>query len=116
MREFIYNSDNSIKISFSDIPNFNQLASIKVIYLLNNFERRNAFLTESDTVNVLNKSLPNIIEVEFVEIPKHEVVHRTIKGIIKNGTLTIVSITKTKTTLPDYFHEIEFEDGYKLGN
>ena len=114
VRELTFNLNNTLQIPYSDIPNFSQLASIRIEYLLNGTEKRYDFLTENNTVNVKKGDIPNIIVVEFVEAPKKEVVYRTIKGIIQKGTLVIISATKTKINLPDYYPEIEFEDKYEL--
>ena len=60
------------------------------------------------------RNISNIINVEFIERPQKEIVYRTIRAVVKNDTLTIVSSSKTKTILPDYHREIEFEDSYSL--
>ena len=113
-KTFTLSPDNSVIIPFADIPNLDKLASIRVEYLLNFKEKRFGFLTENKTANVKQLDVPNIINVEFVEKPKKEIVYRTIKTIVQNDTLRIVSSSKTKTILPDYFRDIEFEDSYSL--
>lgn len=114
IREYVLNSNNILQIPFNSIPNFNQLASIRIEYLLNHIGKRYEYLTENETVNVKKGDIPNTIVVEFIEAPKKEMVYRTIKGIIQKDVLSIVSTAKTKTSLPDYFREIEFEDKYEL--
>jgi hypothetical protein len=111
---FTLTADNSVIIPFADIPNLHKLASIRVEYLLNFTEKRFNFLTENKAVNVKQADIPNIINVEFVEKPKKEIVYRTIKSVVKDGNLKILSITKTKVNLPDYYRDIEFEDSYEL--
>lgn len=111
---FTLNENNSVVISYKDIPNLDKLAAIRIEYLLNYTEKRFNYLTENKTINRKEGDMPNIIEVEFVEKPKKEIVYRIIKAIVQNDTLRIVSSSKTKTILPDYFREIEFEDSYSL--
>jgi hypothetical protein len=111
---FTLNENNSVVISYKDIPNLDKLAAIRIEYLLNYTEKRYNYLTENKTINRKEGDVPNIIEVEFVERPKKEIVYRTIKTIVQNDTLRIVSTSKTKTILPDYFRDIEFEDSYSL--
>jgi hypothetical protein len=111
---FTLTADNSVVIPFADIPNLDKLASIRVEYLLNFTEERFNFLTENRAVNLKQKDIPNIINVEFVEKPKKEIIYRTIKSIVKDGNLKILSTTKTTVNLPDYYRDIEFEDSYAL--
>lgn len=108
------NSDNSIIIPYKDVPNLNKLAAIRVEYLLNYTEKRYNYLTENKTINVKQGDVPNIIDVEFLESPRKEIVYRTIKAVVQKDILKIVSISKTKTILPDYYREIEFEDSYSV--
>lgn len=107
-------TNNSVVIPYKDIPNFNKLAAIRIEYLLNYTEKRHNYLTENKTVNIRQGDIPNIINVEFVESPNKEMVYRTIKAVVKDDTLKITSNSKTKTTLPDYYRDIEFEDSYTL--
>lgn len=111
---FTLNENNSVVISYKDIPNLDKLAAIRIEYLLNYTEKRYNYLTENKTINRKEGDVPNIIEVEFVEKPKKEIVYRTIKAVVKSDTLKIVSSSKTKIILPDYYRDIEFEDSYSL--
>jgi len=113
-KTFYLNANNVIEIPFQDIPNLIKLAAIKIEYQLSSEEKRFGYLTENKFLNIKNRDLPNIIGVEFVETPKTEIVHRTIKGIIRNNALSIISTIKTQTTLPDYHDEIMFENSYTL--
>jgi hypothetical protein len=112
--EFVLKTENTLEIPFKDIPNLSQLASIRIEYQLDFAEKRYSYITEYNTVNVKQGDIPNVISVEFVEKPKREIVYRTIKGVIRADTLVIVSINKTKTVLPEYYRDIEFEDSYVL--
>ena len=114
--EKILNLDrnNELEISFQDITSINKLAAIRIEYLLNDEQKRFGYLTQNKIINKKNSDLPNIIRVEFVENPKKEIVYRTIKGIVQNGVLVIVSTAKSKTTLTDYHSEIMFEKSYAL--
>ncbi len=111
---FALDKNNSVIIPYADIPNLDKLAAIRIEYLLNYTEKRYNYLTENKTINRKEGDVPNIIEVEFVESPKKEIVYRTIRAVVKNDTLRIVSSSKTKTILPDYNRDIEFEDSYSL--
>ena len=111
---FTINPDNSIQILFNDIPDFNQLSGIKIVYQINSTEKRYDFLTQNNPVNSKKSDIPNVISVEFVERPKKEMVYRVVKAVITGDTLQILSVSKTKTTLPDYNLEIEFENNYVL--
>ncbi|GGA92499.1 hypothetical protein GCM10011511_14850 [Puia dinghuensis] len=111
---FTLRSDNTLAINFREIPNLSQLASIKVEYSLNPNEKRYVYLTENKIANIREGAIPNIIGIEFIEVQRKEIVYRTIKGVLQNNLLVIVSASKTKATLPDYFREIEFENGYVL--
>jgi hypothetical protein len=113
-KAFTFKSDNTLGINFTDIPHLKQLAAIRIEYQLNPKEIRYTYLTENKTVNLRKENIPNIIAVEFVEMPKKEAVYRTIKSIIQNDSLVIISVSKTKTTLLDYFGHIEFENRYVL--
>ena len=108
------NSNNSIEISFTEIPNIDKLAAIRIEYLLTSSEKRFGYITENKTVNVKEKDIPNVVEIEFVELPKKEIVYRTTIGKIENDQLEIVSSTLTKTSLPHYLKEIGFEKYYKI--
>jgi len=113
-RTFSLNADNSIIIPYKEVANLDKLAAIRIEYLLNYTEKRYNYLTENKTINVKQVDVPNIIDVEFLENPRKEIVYRTIKAVVKNETLKIVSSSKTKTILPDYYRDIEFEDSYTL--
>lgn len=113
-KTFTLDANNSVVIPYKYIPNLDKLAAIRIEYLLNYTEERYNYLTENKTINVKQRDVPNIIDVEFVEKPKKEIVYRTIRAVVKNNTLGIVSISKTKTILPDYYRDIEFEDSYSL--
>lgn len=101
-------------ILFKDVPNLDKIAALRIEYLLNFTEKRYTYLTENKTVNIKENDLPNIINVEFIERPKKEIVYRTITALVKKDKLKIISISKTKTTLPDYKSEIQFEESYSL--
>ncbi len=106
--------DNTIEIPFKDIPNYKKLSAIRIEYRLNFSETRYNYLTQNNPLNTKKSDVPSIINVEFVEHPKKEMVYRTVKGIIKNDTLIIVSTTTTKTILPDYNRNLEFENNFVL--
>jgi hypothetical protein len=108
------NKNNELEISFQDISSIYKLAAIRIEYLLNDNQKRFGYLTQNKILNIKNGNLANIIKVEFVENPKKEIVYRTIKGLVQNGALVIVSTTKSKITLPDYHSEIMFEKSYAL--
>jgi hypothetical protein len=109
-----FNEDNSIEIPFKEIPNHKKLASIRIEYYLSENEKRFAYITEGNIANVKEKDIPNIVEIEFVEQPIKEIVYRTTIGKLDGQKLEIVSSTKTKTSLPDYLKEIDFEKYYEL--
>ena len=111
---FSLDANNSVVIPYKNIPNLNKLAAIRIEYLLNYTDKRYNYLTENNTVNVKQGDIPNIIDVEFVERPKKEIVYRIISAVVKKNTLRIVTNSKTKTILPDYHSDIEFEDSYSL--
>ncbi|RED26691.1 hypothetical protein BD847_0613 [Flavobacterium cutihirudinis] len=113
-REYVLNENNSVEIPFLEIPNLEKLASFRVEYQLNVNEKRFGYITENKITNLKEKDIPNIIEIEFVEIPNKEIVYRTTLGRIKDRKLEIISSDKTKTTLPDYFDEIAFEKYYEI--
>ncbi|NCD71574.1 hypothetical protein [Mucilaginibacter agri] len=106
--------NNDLEISFQDISSIDKLAAIRIEYLLNKEQKRFGYLTQNKIVNIKNGDLPNIIRVELVENPKKEIVYRTIKGLVQNDSLVIVSTAKSKITLPDYHSEIMFEKSYTL--
>lgn len=111
---FDIKSDKTIEIPFKDIPNFQRLSALSIEYKLNFTDIRNTYLTQNNPLNRKKIDIPNVISVEFVERPKNDIVYRKIKGFIKNDTLIIVSATKTKTFLPDYNRELEFENNFTL--
>ena len=111
---FHINKNNELEISFQDISSIDKLAAIRIEYLLNDEQKRFGYLTQNKILNIKNGNLPNIIRVEFVENPKKEIVYRTIKGLLQNGALVIVSTKKNKIILPDYHSEIMFEKSYAL--
>lgn len=113
-KTFYLNTNNSLVIPYKDIPNLDKLAAIRIEYLLNYTEKRYNYLTENKTINVKQGNIPNIISVEFIERPLKEIVYRTIRAVVKNEILIIVSNSKTKTILPDYYRDIEFEESYTL--
>lgn len=113
-KTFTLDENNSVVISYKDIPNIDKLAAIRIEYLLNYTEKRYGYLTENKIVNRKNGDVPNLIEVEFIERPRKEMVYRAIKAVVKNDILKIVSSSKTKIILPDYYDDIEFEDSYSL--
>jgi len=105
---------NTLEIPFKDIPKYNQLASIKIEYQLNDSLKRNDYLTTNRFVNLRQHDIPNIISVIFVERPKSEMIQRVTTGVIRNGKLFIVSTEKSVSKLKDYGENFEFEDGYVL--
>lgn len=109
-----FNPQNSIEIPFSEIPNLDKLASIRIEYYLNGNEKRYTYITENEVLNIKEKDIPNIVEIEFVEEPIKEIVYRTTLGKLEGKKLEIISSTKTKTSLPEYLTEIGFEKYYKL--
>ena len=109
-----FNTDNSIDISFLEIPYHEKLASIRIEYYLSASEKRYAYITEGKTVNEKENDIPNIVEIEFVEKPTKEIVYRTTIGKLLDEKLEIVSNVKTKSSLPEYFGEISFEKYYEL--
>ena len=111
---FSLDANNSVIIPYKDIPNLDKLAAIRIEYLLNYTEKRYNYLTENKMINVRQGDVPNIIDVEFLERPRKKIVYRTIKAVVTNDTLKIVSNSKTKTILPDYYRDIEFEASYSL--
>lgn len=109
-----FNQDNSIEIPFVDIPNLEKLAALRIEYQLNSSEKRFAYITENKTINRKENDIPNIVDIEFVEFPKKEIVYRTTIGKIKNKQLKIISSSLTKSSLPYYLKEIGFEKYYKI--
>ena len=108
--------NNSLKIPFKSIPNRRKLASIRYEYFLPNGEKRFGYITESNTVNVKEKKLPNTVVVTFVEQPKKEIIYRTTKAVLENDKIRIISKFKTKSDLPDYVGEIKFKEVYEKQN
>lgn len=113
-KELILDSDNNLQIPFKDIPNLDDLASIRIEYSLSNDEKRSGYITESEITNIKEKNIPNIVTIEFVEKPQKETIYRTTTGKFVNKQLEIISISKTKAKLPDYFNDITFEKMYEL--
>lgn len=109
-----FNQDNLIEIPFEEIPNHDKLASIRIEYALSPSEKRYGYISESKMVNIKENDIPNIVEIEFVEEPKKEIVYRTTIGKLEGDKLEIVSSIKTKPSLPEYLTEIEFEKYYQL--
>lgn len=105
---------NNVQIPFSDIPNIEKLASLRIEYQLSSSEKRFGYATESKTVNVKEREIPNIIFIEFVENPIRETVYRTTVGKLNGERLEIISSTKTKPKLPEYLNEVGFEKYYML--
>ena len=48
---FTLNENNSVVISYKDIPNLDKLAAIRIEYLLNYTEKRYNYLTQNKTIN-----------------------------------------------------------------
>lgn len=105
---------NTLTIPFTGIPYFNQLASLKIEYQLNDKDIRSGYLTTNKTINLRHDGIPNIINVRFIEVPRKEVVYRTFKGVFKGNSIIIVSSNKTRSSLPEYWQDIEFESSYIL--
>ena len=115
---FKLKSSNLLEIPFNEIPDLKELTSIRAECQFN-YEKRRAYITDCSEKKYLNKKgkeIPNIINVEYIEKPKKEIVYRTIKGVLNKNKLVIVSITKSKTLLPDHNKDILFEDNYTLMN
>ena len=113
-RTFTMDANNHITIPFQSIPHVDQLSAIRVEYQLTPNETRFDYLTKNNPLNTRKQAVPNIIDVQFLEHPKKELVYRTIKGVISSDTLHIVAISKTKTFLKDYTTKLEFESYYPL--
>jgi len=113
-RTMSFDKKDNIEIRFTDIPNLDKLASIRIKYQLSPGEKRDKYITENKIANVKKKNIPNVVEIEFVEKPKKEIVNRTTIGKVEGEKLEIVSNVKTKTSLPDYLEEINFEKYYEL--
>jgi hypothetical protein len=109
-------NDFSLKIPFTDIPNRKELASFRYKYILPNGQKRYGYITESNTVNEKEDDLPNFIDVTFIEQPKKEIICRITKAVLIGDTIKIVSKEKTKSNLPDYSAEIEFNEVYEKYN
>lgn len=106
---------STLVIPFSSIPHFDKLSAMAVEYPWNAKENRIAYLTENKFLNRKEVDIPNVINVEFVEIPKKEIVYRTTKCMIQKEKLIIISSTKTKSTLPERRREmLEFDPTYPL--
>ncbi len=111
---FYLNANNEIRIPFTEISNHNKLSAITIEYMLNGTNKRYGCLTQNRISNIRSGKLPNLIKVTFVENLEKQIVYRTIKGLLRNNTLEIVSTIKSKITLPDYYPEIMFEKIYTL--
>ena len=109
-------NDFTLRIPFKTIPNRKKLASIRYEYFLPNGEKRFGYISESNTVNVKEKDLPNSVIITFVEKPKTETIYRTTKAILKDDKIRIISKMKTKSDLPDYVGEIKFKEVYEEQN
>lgn len=109
-----FNQDNAIEIPFAEIPNLDKLAAIRIEYQLSQSEKRYSYITENKMINIKEKDIPNVVEIEFIEVQKKETVYRTTIGKLKDDKLEIVSSTKTKISLPEYLSEIGFEKYYEL--
>jgi hypothetical protein len=109
-------NDFSLRIPFKTIPNRKKLASIRYEYFLPNGEKRFGYISESNTVNVKEKELPNSVIITFVEKPKTETIYRKTKAIFEDDKIRIISKNKTKSDLPDYVGEIKFKEIYEEQN
>ena len=113
-RVFELDSTNQIKILFEEIPVFEQLASIRIDYLLDGKYKRVGYITENDVLNQRKGNLPNIIQIKIIENPRIEIVLRTSKAVIDNDILKVISSTQTESDLSDFYAKIKFEDYYKI--
>ncbi|MBL4643648.1 MAG: hypothetical protein JKY44_08675, partial [Flavobacteriaceae bacterium] len=108
--------DFRLEIPFKTIPNQRKLASIRYEYFLQNGEKRFGYITESNTINIKEKELPNCVIVTFVERPKKETIYRTTIAILDGDKIRIISKNKTKSDLPDYIGVLKFKEVYEKLN
>ncbi|MFT3920851.1 hypothetical protein [Cloacibacterium sp.] len=109
--EFTTNKNGIIEIPINKIPNFDKVASLK--YKFQYKQRKiDSYITESDFVNKKAKEIPKDIVVVLIENPKKETVVRTVKTILKDNKLYILSSNKTKTNIKDFHNEWKFEKLY----
>ena len=109
--EFTTDKNGNIEIPINKIPNFDKVASLK--YKFQYKQRKiDGYITESDFVNKKAKEIPNDIVVVLIENPKKETVVRTVKTILKDNKLYILSSNKTKTNIKDFHNEWKFEKIY----
>jgi hypothetical protein len=111
--EMTMEDDFSLKIPFENIPNINNLASIRFLYYLENGEKRFGFISADDTLTEKEKDLPNFIEVTLIEQPEKEIVKRITKGILIDDKIKIISTHKSKTKIKDETPELIFKEFYK---
>lgn len=109
--EFTTNKNGIIEIPINKIPNFDKVASLK--YKFQYKQRKiDGYITESDYVNKKTKEIPKDIVVVLIENPKKETVIRTVKAILKDSKLYIISSNKTKTNIKDFYNQWKFEKIY----
>lgn len=109
--EFTTNKNGNIEIPINKIPNFEKVASLA--YQFQYKQRKiSGYISESNFVNQKDKEIPKEIIVVLVENPKKEIVVRTVKTVLKDNKIYIISSNKTKTNLKDYNKEWKFEEFY----
>lgn len=113
---FILDKNNTIQIPYNAIKHLEYLSALRIEYFLDNNNKRFAYLTQNNPLNVKTSNIPNIINVTFIESPKNDTVYRIFKAVVDSDILRIVNINRSVSTLPDYNIEIIFENFYKLRN
>jgi len=109
--EFTTDKNGIIEIPINKIPNFEKVASLA--YQFQYKQRKiSGYISESNFVNQKNKEIPKDIVVVIIENPKKETVIRTIKAVLKDNKLYIISSNKTKTNIKDFHNEWKFEKIY----
>lgn len=113
-KNYTIDSNDAVKILFRDIPNQDKVANLRIEYQFTPSDRRYQYITENNTINVKKGSVPNFIEIEFIEGPKKAIVSRTTKFLKKDNRLFFISSFRTRTEMKDYNRTIEFEPMYTL--
>lgn len=104
--------DFNLQIPFNEVPNRENLASVKFEYLLRRGDKRIGYITDGHVVNRKENDLQNIIEVTFIEKPRKEMIFRKTIGVLMGNKIIIISSEKSKSSLPDYSDELYFKDFY----
>ena len=109
--EFTTDKNGNIEIPINKIPNFEKVASLA--YQFQYKQRKiSGYISESNFVNQKDKEIPKEIIVVLVENPEKETVVRTVKAVLKDNKLYIISSKKTKTNIKDFQNEWKFEEFY----